>query len=149
MAHVRSAMLCDFAQVREGLLFVSSGGITRVAAPALGAPVSISVAGKLEVLSYEAGTTHEITFKVSAVDTSTVVWEAALSIATSADPGGLFPGESLHVPFALPVGPFPATAFGPHDLKVSIDNAETELLTFYVLQLVNGTGGPDGDDGPS
>ena len=72
MAHVRSAMLCDFAQVREGLLFVSSGGITRVAAPALGAPVSISVAGELEVLSYEAGTTHEITFKEAAIESA--IW---------------------------------------------------------------------------
>ena len=57
MAHVRSAMLCDFAQVREGLLFVSSGGITRVAAPALGAPVSISVAGELE--AFDGAFEHE------------------------------------------------------------------------------------------
>lgn len=141
-------MLCDFAQVREGLLFVSSGGITRVAAPGIGAPVTISVAGELEVLSYEAGSTHEITFKVSVVETSTVVWEAALSISTSADPGGLFPGESLHVPFALPVGPFPATTFGPHDLKVTIDSSETELLTFYVLQMVNGNGDGIADADP-
>lgn len=132
-------MLCDFAQVREGLLFVASGGITRVAAPGLGAPVSISVAGELEVLPNESSTTHEVTFKVVVVDTSTVVWEAALAISTRSDPGGLFPGESLHVPFALPVGPFPATTFGPHDLKVSIDSSETQLLTFYVLQMVTGT----------
>ena len=52
-------MLCDFAQVREGLLFVSSGGITRVAAPALGAPVSISVAGELEVLNDDVASALE------------------------------------------------------------------------------------------
>lgn len=136
MAHVRSAILCDFAQVREGLLFVSSGGITRIAAPGTGAPVTFSVAGELEVLPFEAGSTHEMQFKVVMVETSTVVWEATLSISTSATPDGLFPGESLHVPFAFPVGPFPVQAFGPHDLKVSIDNAETELLTFYLLQIV-------------
>lgn len=135
MAHVRSAMLCDFAQVREGLLFVSSGGITRVGATALGAPVSISVAGELEVLPFEADGVHQLTFKVSAVETSTVVWEAAVAITTTTDPGALFPGESMIVPYALPVGPFPATTFGPHDLKVSIDTSETELLTFYVLEI--------------
>lgn len=138
MAHVRSAILCDFAQVREGLLFVSSGGITRIAAAGPGAPIGFSIAGELEVLAHEAGGTHEVTFKVTVVETSTTLWEAALSIDTSASGNGLFPGESLHVPFALPVGPFPATAFGPHDLKVSIDSSETELLTFYVLQMVGG-----------
>ena len=136
MAHVRSAMLCDFAQVREGLLFVSSGGITRVGAPALGAPVSISVAGEMEVPPYEAVGTHQMTFKVTAVETSNLVWEASLGISANADPGALFPGESLIVPYALPVGPFPATVFGPHDLKVSIDSSETELLTFYVLEML-------------
>jgi len=135
MAHVRSAILCDFAQVREGLLFVSSGGITRIAAAGPGAPIGFSVAGELEVLAHEAGGEHEVTFKVTVVETSHTVWEAVLSINTSASPG-LFPGESLHVPFALPVGPFPAETFGPHDLKVSIDNSETELLTFYVLQML-------------
>lgn len=135
MAHVRSAILCDFAQVREGLLFVSSGGITRIAAPGIGAPVSFSVAGELEVLPLEAGSTHEVEFKVVVAETSLVVWEANLSISTSGSPDGLFPGESLHVPFAFPVGPFPVTALGPHDLKVSIDSAETELLTFYLLQM--------------
>ena len=136
MAHVRSAILCDFAQVREGLLFVSSGGITRIAAAGPGAPLAFSVAGELEVGAHEAGSTHEIAFKVNVVETSTTVWEASLSISTSPSGEGLYPGESLHVPFAFPVGPFPATSFGPHDLKVTIDNAETELLTFYVLQMV-------------
>jgi hypothetical protein len=138
MAHVRSAILCDFAQVREGLLFVSSGGITRIAAPGQGAPVQFSVAGEIEVLPFEVGSTHDIVFKVSEVSASRTVWEATLSISTDASPEGLFPGESLHVPYALPVGPFPANTFGPHDLKVSIDNSETELLTFYVLQMVTG-----------
>lgn len=136
MAHVRSALLCDFAQVREGLLFISSGGITRVAAAGPGAPVSICVAGELEVMPLEASSAHEITFKVNAVETSELVWEATLSIATNVEVGALFPGESLVVPFALPVGPFPATVFGPHDLKVTIDNSETQLITFYVLQIV-------------
>lgn len=143
MAHVRSAILCDFAQVREGLLFVSSGGITRIAAPDLGAPVGFSVAGELEVGPLESNSTHEVAFKVTTVETSATVWEATMSVSTSAIPDALFPGESLHVPYALAVGPFPVQVFGPHDLKVSIDNAETELLTFYVLQMVGDNGGPE------
>ena len=30
MADLTSALLCDFAQVREGVLFVSSGGVSRL-----------------------------------------------------------------------------------------------------------------------
>lgn len=136
MAHVRSALLCDFAQVREGLLFVSSGGITRIGAPEVGAPVQFSVACELEVLPFEVGETHTVEFKVTSAETSKEVWKATLTINTAANPEGLFPGESLHVPIAFRVGPFAVEQFGPHDLKVSIDNYETELLTFYVLQMV-------------
>lgn len=136
MAQVRSSILCDFAQVRDGLLFVSSGGITRIGASEPGAPVGFSLGGILEVLPIEDGPTHEIELKVMAVESSEVRWQAQLSINTGASPEGLFPGESLHVPFAMPVGPFPATTFGPHDLKITVNGAETELLTFYVLHMV-------------
>ena len=137
MAHVRSAILCDFAQVREGLLFVASGGITRIAAPELEAPVTFFVAGELEVTPMDSASVHDVEFKVTAAETSITVWQAAMSIDTSAANENLFAGESLHVPFALPIGPFPVLSFGPHDLKVSIDNSETQLLTFYVLPIIN------------
>ena len=32
-ARLDALLLCDFAQIREGLLFVQSGGLTRLAAP--------------------------------------------------------------------------------------------------------------------
>ena len=32
-AQLKALVLCDFAQVREGLLFVQSGGLTRLVAP--------------------------------------------------------------------------------------------------------------------
>lgn len=135
-------MLCDFAQVREGLLFISSGGITRVAAPELGAPIQFSVACELEVLPFEVGETHTVVFKVVHAETSQTVWEATLTLGTQENPQGLFPGESVHVPLAFRVGPFPVVAFGAHDLKVSIDDYETELLTFYVLQMVRPDAAP-------
>ena len=41
---VSVATLCDFAQVREGLLFVSSGNITRVSRPAFPTRVDLFLA---------------------------------------------------------------------------------------------------------
>ena len=136
MAHVRSAILCDFAQIREGLLFVSSGGITRIATAGPGSPISFHVAGQIEVPATEEGSTVEVGFKVSSAETARDLWSATLAVTTKPDASTLFPGESTHLPFALPVGPFTAESLGPHDLKVTIDNDETELLTFYVLQVV-------------
>ena len=149
MAQVRSAILCDFAQVREGLVFISSGGITRIAAPQPGSPVQFFAACDLEVLPFEIGEAHTLTFKVVNATTAKVAWEANLQVNTMANPDGLFPGESLHVPIAFRVGPFPVEAFGPHDLKVSIDNYETELLTFYVLQMVQPPGQAAEDQSPN
>lgn len=145
MAQIRSAILCDFAQVREGLLFVSSGGITRIGAPQEGAPVQFSVACNLEVLPFEVGEAHNVVFKVVSAETSKVIWEATLTINTATNPEGLFPGENLNIPIAFRVGPFPVQQFGPHDLRVTIDNYETELLTFYVLQMMPPQGEPAAD----
>ena len=41
---IRVATLCDFAQVREGLLFVSSAGITRVYRESFPAPIGVMLA---------------------------------------------------------------------------------------------------------
>jgi hypothetical protein len=131
--HVRSAILCDFAQIREGLLFVSSGGITRMVVPDIGAPLSFWVAGQVEVDAAESGTSHEVTFKAVSTVAVRTLWEAQVMITTSTDNDGLFPGESTLVPFALNVGPLVVSELGPHDLRVSISGAESELLTFYVL----------------
>lgn len=133
MPHVRSAILCDFAQVREGLLFVVSGGITRMVVPDAGSPLSFFVAGQVEFTAAEAGSAHDFSFKVLSTASATTRWEAQVTITTSNENQALFPGEPTLVPFALHVGPFPVSELGPHDLRMSIAGSESELLTFYVL----------------
>lgn len=46
---VRSAVICDFAELREGLLFLVAGGITRVRREAFPAPAGIYLALTLEL----------------------------------------------------------------------------------------------------
>lgn len=132
-------MLCDFAQIREGLLFISSGGITRVGILEVGAPVQFFVAGQVEFGPDELGMQHDLEFKVVPVATARPVWAANVAIQTSPQAEGLFPGEHTQIPYALGVGPFESTEIGPHDVRVTINNAETELLTFYVVQMGMGT----------
>lgn len=58
-----SAILCDFAQVREGLLFVSGGGITRIWRETFPAAAGVSLA-----LVFEAHPTHARTLRFLASD---------------------------------------------------------------------------------
>ena len=47
---VRSATICDFAELREGLVFIVAGGITRVRRASFPAPAAIYLAITLELL---------------------------------------------------------------------------------------------------
>jgi len=133
MPHVTAALLCDHAQIRDGLLFVLSGGITRIAVPQPEAPISFTVAGLIEVSPDERGQPAVVRFSVTSAITADLLWEATVEFTTPADDPNLFPGETTQLPFAIQVGPFHTPAPGPHDLKVSAGGDETELLTFYVL----------------
>jgi hypothetical protein len=135
MAEVQSALLCDYAQVREGLLFICSGGITRIGVQHVGDPVQFFVAGHVELHPDELGRHHDLEFKVVPVNSARPVWAASIGIQTNATVDGLFPGEITQIPFALAVGPFESIELGPHDVRVTINNDETELLTFYVVQF--------------
>ncbi len=101
--------------------------------PGVEAPLSFWVAGQVEVDASETGMSHDVTFKALSAATVETRWEAQVTITTSPDNDALFPGESTLVPFALHVGPFTVTEPGPHDMRVAIAGAESELLTFYVL----------------
>ena len=57
---VTTAMLADFAQVREGLLFVASGGVTRCYRDQLPAPLGVFLATVLELDRLEAERVHEV-----------------------------------------------------------------------------------------
>ena len=143
MATIRSTILCDFAQVREGLLFVSSGGITRLRLLGPGFPTQFYVAGQLEVAAHEQGATHGVELKVTSAISAIELWRAEMTVTTpAAETQQLFPGESTIVPFALMIGPFVAPEPGPHDLKVSVTGGETTMSTFYVLHPAAGPDEP-------
>ena len=64
MARLTAAMLCDFAQVRENLLFVSSAGISRLYHPSAPVRPNLFVAGIVEVGPAEFDRTHELRVRV-------------------------------------------------------------------------------------
>lgn len=94
---IRVATLCDFAQVREGLLFVSSAGITRVYRESFPAPIGVMLALVLELSPVEAMDAHKITVRVEDADgrqLAEMVGEVKVTLGTGHDPG-----ELVNVPF--------------------------------------------------
>lgn len=126
-----TTLLCDFAQVRGGLLYVASGGVTRFFAQALPTPLNLWLALAVEIQPDQVELTHEV--RVTIVESQTARTKGQLTAGFQAG-GDLQPGESLHVPLALPLGPVGIEAYGPHDVRVSVDNSPARILTVYVME---------------
>ena len=71
-AELKSLILCDFAQIRDGLLFVQSGGLTRLASPSFPAKFSCYVATLVWLPPTEAVAAHEMVMKVKSASTATL-----------------------------------------------------------------------------
>ena len=94
---IRVATLCDFAQVREGLLFVSSGGITRVYRDSFPAPIGVMLALVLEMSPVEAMDPHKIRVRIEDADgrkLAEMTGEVQVKLGSGHDPG-----ELVNVPF--------------------------------------------------
>ncbi len=137
MARVAAAILCDFAEVRENLLFVLSGGVSRVRIPQLpegqdaeNASVPLHVGVLVEIGPDEREQVHEIRIALANPDLA----ESRLLAAGGfklASPGDLLPGEPKIQALSFPV-PIPASRLGQWDVKVTVDE-ETTLVSVWVV----------------
>ncbi|MXW42226.1 MAG: hypothetical protein F4138_02210 [Acidimicrobiia bacterium] len=94
---IRVATLCDFAQIREGLLFVHSAGITRVYRESFPAPIGVMLALVLEMSPVEANVANKIRVRVEDADgfkLAEMVGEMQVKLGSGHDPG-----EMVNVPF--------------------------------------------------
>lgn len=91
-AQLKALVLCDFAQVREGLLFVQSGGLTRLAALTFPAKFVCHLACLVYLPPDEAATAHEMVMKIKAASTATLIATVKAVLRESPPPSGLAPG---------------------------------------------------------
>jgi|BarGraNGADG00212_1021973.scaffolds.fasta_scaffold25914_2 hypothetical protein len=128
-------MLCDFAQVREGVLFVASGGVSRFyCPPERPAPMPLFLALMIECGPDEALLAHEVNVRVSHSGTAQELGRA--TVAFQAQPTNLNPGEGINVPVALPLGSVGVTEDGAHDIHVSVDSGAPTILTAYAMSTI-------------
>lgn len=133
-AELKSLILCDFAQVREGLLFVQSGGLTRLVAPSFPAKFTCHVATLVWLPPDEAATAHQIVMKVKSADTATLTATVKVALHETAPPSGLRPGEGRQVPIVVPLTAVTFPAAGEYDLQVEVDDQFAGDISFIAAQ---------------
>jgi hypothetical protein len=129
---VTTALLCDLAQVRDGLLYVLSGGVTRVLREAYPSQMGVSYALVLELDRIEAERPHQVEIVAVGEDGEEAArLEANVQIgATSARPG-----EGILVPFALDLRTVPLPKPGAYELRVYVDGSHRRTTQFWAEQV--------------
>ena len=133
-AELKSLILCDFAQIREGLLFVQSGGLTRLVAPSFPAKFACHVATLVWLPPHEAGSAHEMVMKVKAASTAKLTATVKVALHETAPPAGLQPGEGRQVPIVVPLAAVSFPSPGEYDLQVEVDDQFAGDISFRVAE---------------
>ncbi|MEQ1874334.1 MAG: hypothetical protein ABL953_11455 [Ilumatobacteraceae bacterium] len=126
-------LLCDYAQVRDRLLFVSSGGISRVVQTAFPAHPRLYLAMVVHLPVGTLGRSHRVLIKLKYPDHVAVIGQIEVNINID-QVGGANPGEGINIPQALDLAPVVFQHPGQVDVQVSIDDEPAGDLTFWMLQ---------------
>lgn len=126
---ISSALLCDFAQVREGLLFISSGGVTRLWRPELPAPLGVMLAAVVEIDVVEARVSHEIQVRIVDEDGGEAASiHGGLEVGENVE---LNVGERLVMPIPFDVRNVALPRYGAYDVSIYVDDQHQRTLNFW------------------
>lgn len=131
-----NALLCDFAQVREGLLFVLSGGITRCYRADLPAGLGVCLAAVLELDRFEAETTHDLRVVIVDEDGQQL---AEIAGQIQVRPNQLLFNENVALPIAFDLRAVPVERYGPVEVRIYTNGEHRRTLTLHVMQPDPGT----------
>jgi len=134
-----SALLCDYAAVREGLLTTVSAGITRVSPPALPAPLGLFVALVIEVEPDQRALPHEIRMGVVGPDHSVV---GKIRGAFQVGSGDFEADEVSLIPVPFDLRPVPLAHAGWYSIDITVDAQAPVSLRFKVLEPAGTAGQP-------
>lgn len=125
-------LLCDFAQVRDGLLFVSSGGVSRVVQGAYPANPRLHLALVVHLPVGSLGGPHRVHVRLKYPDTAEVIADAELVVQLNTV-AGAYPGEGINIPQVIDLLGIKFPRPGQVDVQVSIDDDPAGDLSFWML----------------
>jgi hypothetical protein len=135
---ITTGLLCDYASIREGLLFVVGGGVTRIRRTEYPAPFGCSVALLVELHQMELARPHELELRVLGPDGENI---ASLKGGFQAMGEDLDVGENLPIPVALDLRNAALPKPGRYNIEASVDGSHQLTLSFSATQIT-ATPGP-------
>lgn len=128
---IQAVIVCDAATVREGLLHILGGGITRMWRPTLPAPFGAAVALLVDLSQADAEIPHEI--GVTLVGPNEQVLARAMGgLQVQAAPN-IEAGEHMLAPFVLNLQIVPVALYGQHRIDVTADMGATVSRRLWIL----------------
>jgi hypothetical protein len=133
MARVAAALLCDAATVREGLLHILGGGITRLHRAEFPAPMQVTLVVQVVLTPTEIQFPHDIVARIQTEDGDVVVQANGHLDAGEPNPM-LEPGESVILPLVIHLHDVVMPAAGGYSIEVAVDDVHQTSLTFRAVQ---------------
>jgi hypothetical protein len=132
MARVASALLCDAATVREGLLHILGGGITRLHRAEFPSPMQVTLVAQVVLTPAEIGLPHDVTAIIQTEDGELVV--QANGHLQPGEPNPLLePGESVILPLVINLSNVEVPAPGGYSIEIGVDEVHQTSLTFRAV----------------
>jgi hypothetical protein len=132
MARVASALLCDAATVREGLLHILGGGITRLHRSEFPAPMQVTLVAQVVLTPTEIQFAHDVVATIQTEDGDVVVQMNGHLEAGEPNPL-LEPGESVILPFVINLHGVVVPSAGGYSIELSVDDVHQTSLTFRAV----------------
>jgi hypothetical protein len=130
---IDTALLCDSATVREGLLHILGGGITRINRPSFPAPLAAALALRVMVHPTEANRTHQLTVYLLDTDGEQVA-EVRIDFGLN-DPSVLDVGEEASLALPIPLHNVPIPHEGAYNFELLIDEIHQRTVPFRAVEV--------------
>lgn len=127
------ALLCDAATVREGLINVLGGGVSRVSRPALPAPLGMALALVVDQHRTEMGREHRLDVLVLSEDGAELA-RANLTWRADRIPEDL--AADYPFPVIVPLHAVMLPSFGGYSVELLIDDVHQATLPFTLVEQV-------------
>ncbi|MEY2468967.1 MAG: hypothetical protein QOF21_1665 [Actinomycetota bacterium] len=132
MARIASALLCDAATVREGLLHILGGGITRLHRAEYPAPMQVTLVAQVVLSPVEVEFAHDVTAIVQTEDGEVIVQATGHLEAGPPNPL-LEPGESVVLPLVIGLHGVVLAGPGGYSIEISVDDIHQSSIAFRAI----------------